>query len=175
MLRAAFLLCIVLGSIRTSLAQIPAGGQVKVNFIYNFAKFVTWPSGTFPASSDSFALCAYGKNSVTKALQQYVQGKTVQGRKVAVKAVVNISDARACQVLIIGPLKKGQLNDLLESLQGVPVLTVGETPGFTQAGGIINLIEESDQLRFDVNDVAARKVRLTISSRLLSLAKRVID
>jgi len=174
-LRLALLVCLALGIPSNGLSQAASEYQLKAEFIYNFAKFVVWPPATFPTPSDSFGMCVYERNPISAVLERDMQGKTVQGRRIAVKTVVNIGEARACQILFIGQIKKATLNDLLKDLQGAPVLTVGEAPGFTQAGGMINLAVESGQLRFVVNNGAARKVGLKISSRLLSLAKRVTD
>lgn len=174
-LRLALLVCLALGLPSTGLVQAASEYQLKADFIYNFAKFVVWPPATFPTPSDSFGMCVYERNPISAVLERDMQGKTVQGREIAVKTVINISDARTCQILFIGQLKKGQLKDLLEALQGAPVLTAGEAPGFTQAGGIINLVVESNHLGFVINNATARAEGLKISSRLLSLAKRVTD
>jgi hypothetical protein len=60
---------------------------------------------------------------------------------------------------------------VLHSLKGMPILTIGETPGFAKRGCIINLIVEDNKVRFEVNLDAAKQADLTVSSRLLALAK----
>ncbi len=50
------------------------------------------------------------------------------------------------------------------------LLTVGETPGFLEHGGIINLVEVQGRIRFEINQEAAKRAGLTVSSRLLRLA-----
>ena len=55
----------------------------------------------------------------------------------------------------------------------LPILTIGETPGFAARGGIINLTLEDNKVRFEVNIGAAKQANLNISSRLLALAKIV--
>ena len=65
------------------------------------------------------------------------------------------------------------LSDAIQMLKGVPVLTIGETPGFARNGGIINLILEDNKVRFEVNVAAAKEADLNISSRLLALARIV--
>jgi hypothetical protein len=48
---------------------------------------------------------------------------------------------------------------------------VGETKGFADLGGVINLTLDQDKLRFEINLDAAMQTRLKISSKLLALAK----
>ncbi|MCX5637000.1 MAG: YfiR family protein, partial [Planctomycetota bacterium] len=55
-----------------------------------------------------------------------------------------------------------------------PVLTISEMEGFIEKGGMINFITEESKVRFEINDSAAKKSGLQISSKLLSLAKKVI-
>ena len=64
-----------------------------------------------------------------------------------------------------------RLGEAIQLLKGVPVLTIGETPGFAKNGGIINLILEDNKVRFEVNVQAAKDADLNISSRLLALAR----
>ncbi len=44
---------------------------------------------------------------------------------------------------------------------------------FTQNGGIIRLLVESDRLRFEIDNGHAQKAGLALSSQLLMLARRV--
>jgi hypothetical protein len=63
----------------------------------------------------------------------------------------------------------------LEAVRGLGVLTVGETPDFIAAGGIVGFATEQGKLYFDVNLDAAKEARLKISSILLSLARHVLN
>jgi hypothetical protein len=53
-------------------------------------------------------------------------------------------------------------------------LTISDTPGFVQAGGIIELKLRAGRIRFDINQGAARQVGLKLSSQLLKLADEVL-
>jgi hypothetical protein len=50
---------------------------------------------------------------------------------------------------------------------------IGEIAGFAKRGGIINLVLEDNKVHFEVNVEAAKEADLTISSRLLALARIV--
>lgn len=165
----------VLGGAQVAKPQAIQEQQVKAAFLYNFAKFVEWPPQTFATASDPFVVCAYGKNPVYDALKQGVEDKTVQNRTISVKAVTTPSDAKACQVLYFDQAATEHLSEMLPALQKAHVLTVGETNDFTKGGGIIGFVVISSQLRFTINNAEAGKSGLSISSRLLSLAKDVKD
>ncbi len=51
------------------------------------------------------------------------------------------------------------------------LLLIGEAEYFSQRGGILNFFIEKNKLRFEINLDAATRVGLTISSKLLRLAR----
>ena len=58
---------------------------------------------------------------------------------------------------------------------GVPILTVGEGARFLQQGGLISFVLEDNRVRFDVNKSAVDRAGLTVSSKLLRVARNVED
>jgi hypothetical protein len=56
----------------------------------------------------------------------------------------------------------------------MPVLTVGETTDFLDAGGIVNFVF-GETLQIDINAGAAARAHLKIRSSLDALARRVIN
>jgi hypothetical protein len=60
-----------------------------------------------------------------------------------------------------------------ETIKKLPILTVGESDDFLDHGGMFNLFFEDKQLRFEVNPATAENAKLTVSSKLLRLAKKI--
>ena len=44
--------------------------QVKAAFLYNFAKFVEWPPGTFANATDPIGICIVGQNPFGSMLEE---------------------------------------------------------------------------------------------------------
>ena len=65
--------------------------------------------------------------------------------------------------------------EILQHVQGRPILTVGDSEGFCEAGGVINLVRKERHVQFQINSDAARRAGLKISSQLLKLATIVRD
>ena len=82
-------------------------------------------------------------------------------------------DGQNCQIIFISSSEKSRLPEIFENLKSARVLTVGETQGFANGGGIINFVEENNKVRFEINADSARRTGLSISSELLKLAKLV--
>ncbi len=147
--------------------------QVKAAFVYNFAKFVDWP----PERADArqpVVIGVFGKDPLGPALEQIVQGKTINQRPLVLLRSTHVPDVRACHVLFISPSERKRLPEILETLDGSATLTVSELDDFLQLGGMINLVLNDNKVRFEISEAAARRTRLRISSKLLSLASRVV-
>ena len=142
---------------------------MKAAFLYNFAKFVEWPGDP----DASLILGILGDDPFGAAIDQLVAGKTVNGRALAVKRLKWGQDLRQCQILFISSSEQKRLPQIIASLRGASVLTVGETDAFLSSGGIIRFVLEGSKVRFEINAGAAEQAHLKLSSKLLALAKNV--
>jgi hypothetical protein len=147
--------------------------QVKAAFLFNFAKFVEWPADAFVGPEAPLVVCVMGKDPFGESLDQVVRGETVNGRPLAVRRTRQILEARSCQIVFLAESERGRQNELLSSMDGASVLTVGEDDGFLSSGGIIRFVLEENRVRFEVNLAAAEANRLKLSSKLLRLARSV--
>jgi hypothetical protein len=145
--------------------------DVKAAFLYNFMKFVDWPPSSFQDPSTPVTLCIMGRDPFSPALEAQLTTKTIKERRVVVRHVDSIQQAQSCQVLFVSSSEAAGTPELLRSLHAKPVLTVGETAGFANQGGVIELSLDRDRVRFDVNAKAADTAGLKVSAKLMSVAK----
>ena len=148
--------------------------DLKAAIIFNFAKFVEWPPGAFANDSAPIVVGIVGDDPFRGSLDA-VGGKSVNGRVVTVRRLNAGQDLRSCHVLFVSSSEKRHLPQIVTSLDGASVLTVGEMDGFANNGGMIKLKMEENKVRFVINAGLARRARLKISSKLLSLATEVIN
>jgi hypothetical protein len=144
--------------------------RVKAAFLLNFTKFIDWPVSDPPATDTPFAICISGDDPFGAVLDQIVEGETVGNRKIVVRRLHGESP-RACSLLYVS----GNQKDVSQILKGIGpgVLTVGEGDSFLDEGGMIAFIIENRRVRFNIDQAAARKSGLRLSSRLLSVARSV--
>ena len=147
--------------------------QVKAAFLYNFAKFVEWPPGTFANPQEPIGICIVGQSPFGLALDDTVRGKKIGDRAFAVRSVPDTQQATRCQIVFICASERKRTRALLDALKGAPALTVGETDDFTALGGIIGFKLDGTRVRIQVAVDVAEHTRLRISSKLLSLAEIV--
>jgi hypothetical protein len=152
-------------------AQQPSASAVKAAFLLNFTKFVTWPASAFENAQSPLAICLLGEDPFGRALDELVEGETVDGRRLMVRRIDHAPEPKACQVLYVNG-QPGVLGEILGSLPA-GVLTVGDEQGFLRDGGIIAFVIDHRHVRFDINQRAAARASLTLSARLLNVARSV--
>ena len=140
--------------------------RVKTAFLYNFARFVTWPRATLQDRPE-FTLCITGSDPFGPQLDE-LTGKAVQDKTLVVRRLSSLAMVDDCQLVYIG--ENAELTEILLLLGGQPVLTVSDTAGFIEEGGIIQFMVIQNKVRFRINVAAANAAGLNISSKLLSLA-----
>jgi hypothetical protein len=151
-------------------AQTPSEYEMKAVFLYNFAQFVEWPPEPSGMPDPGFVICVVGQDPFGESLDGAVSGKFINSRSVTLRRIRRASEAKACQIAFISSSERRHLRPLLDSLDGARVLTVGDTEGFGEQGGMINFTLEESRVRFEINVEATQRVGLKLSSKLLALA-----
>ncbi len=160
--------------------------EVKAAFMYNFLKFVDWPEEKMARSGNQVIIGIIGEDPFGAAADIF-KDKKVEDRDVVVKRFEGIEQLKkkadkdkqlealkTCHLLFICPSEQKQANEIIDIVGKNGVLTVGDTDGFIESGGIISFMLEENKIRFDINLTAAEKAGLKIRSQLLRLAKKVI-
>ena len=166
LLAGALVLALVRGVV---LAQDVTEPALKAAFIYNFARFTTWPSD-LPAT-DSFVICVLGDAAVRDALSRAVAGRQLMERPIAVTPVAAAAPKRACRILYVSGVPVREAADVVGDLRDEPVLTISNIEGFASAGGMTQFFFEHGQLRFRIHNESAKRAGLQISSKLLIMAR----
>ena len=147
--------------------------QIKAAYLFNFLKFVEYPNESFMDPLAPIVIGVIGDDPFGNALPQVVIGKTVQGRDLVIHVYRIGEDLRGAHILFISASERKRLPMILSSLRGSSVLTVADTEGFLEAGGMIQFLSENDRVRFAINVDATSRAKLKMSSKLLSLARAV--
>jgi hypothetical protein len=146
---------------------------VKAAFIYKFANYIEWPPSAFPAANSPLVIGVAGGDEIGAELERLVPGRTVNGHPVSVKRVKEGEPIRGVHVLFIGR-DQAALAQLLRSAQQQSVLTVTDTDRALEMGSAINFVPAGERIAFEVSLDAAEKTGHKISSRMLSVARRVL-
>ena len=169
---AAFTVFVLCGV--TARMQNVTEPSLKAAFVYNFAMFTEWPPDALPATA-TFTMCVLGDVPVGDALERTVKGRLLSGRSISVSRVEIDGALRSCHLLYVSDVTAAQIAAILTAVRDAPVLTISDVDGFARLGGIAHVFVESGKMRFDVNLDPARRSRLQVSSKLLTLAAHIHD
>lgn len=164
-------------SSKTFLAQAkdPTEYEIKAAFLLNFAKFVEWPSDAFANDIAPINLCVIRYDPFGSALDDTIRGKIINNRQLLARRISELPDLKSCQMVFVSDREDKRLPEILGSAKGSNALIVGESEDFAERGGSVQFYLENSRLRFAVNVDAVQRARLTVSSKLLMLAKIVHD
>ncbi len=145
---------------------------MKAVFLFNFTRFVDWPE--IPARAGSpLVIGVLGQDPFGTALDAVVKGEGVAGRRLVVKRIERVEDAVECDEIFVAASEEPRLGRILEVLDGKPVLTVSDIPGFAARGGMIGLVPSDGRVKIQINPGEAKAAGLRISSKLLRPAEIV--
>lgn len=163
-----WLLAAVVLSMSTARAAGVGEYDLKAAFLYNFAVFTEWPEQT-PAGMN---VCVLGTDPFGSALD-HLKSKQVRSVPVVVQRITGTENIRGCHVLFISASERERLTQILDAARTLPVLTVADMKDAASNGVMIGLVMQEQRVTFEINVMSARAARLSISSKLIKLARNV--
>ena len=147
--------------------------RVKAAFLYNFAKFVTWPDQVFPAADTPVVFCLAGEDPFQELLDTTTKERKVEGRQIEIRRLTVDAPLAGCHLVFSSETDGTRVAHVLQRATGAGALTVGEAEEFLPRGGMIRLLVEEGKVRFDISTRSAERAGLKVSSQLLKLARNV--
>jgi hypothetical protein len=171
-LLAAILLVFPAAALPAQPKVIDQEWYLKAAFLYNLGTNVRWP-----VPFATFHIGVLGQDRFEGYLQK-MQGLTVHTKPVVVHCFASMADYQPCHILFISPTgAKGReqetarqrLDAALKQIADKPVLVVGDGEGWATQGAIIGFVVRENRLHMEINNEAAKKAGLDISSKVLDL------
>ena len=148
--------------------------NVKAVFLYNFSKYVTWPAVAIGERSPAeVRICVTADDEFFGLLKTAVEGEAIDGKPLLPVALTGLDEARTCQILYVGDGRTADARAWLTAVRDTQVLTVAD--GAMTDEPVIAFVRDDNRLRFDINRAAASRHGLSVSAKLLRLARQVRD
>lgn len=143
---------------------------LKAGFLYNFAQFTTWSV----RPDKQLHLCVLGPDPFGAALDS-IDGKDIAGNRLVIHRMRSTETAvRTCQIIFVTDAEvDGFMARVGADSPHTGLLTIADREGAARAGVVIGLTLEERRLGFEFNQQAAERNGVTISSKLLRLARKV--
>lgn len=148
--------------------QDDTNAKIKAMFLYNFTKYIEWPSAY---KEGNFVIGVLGNNANLMAeLNKMAAQKTAGTQKFEIRSLSSVDGASKCHIVYIQPDKGGELPEVIGKLKGKSALIITEKPGLARQGAAINFVVQENKTKFELNKGNAEKYNLKVSSNLASLA-----
>jgi hypothetical protein len=150
--------------------------RVKAEFIERFTHFVDWPPGALEPANQPFVVCVIGESPLTSYLERMARDRRIKERRIDLRRIKAPADGAACHVLVIGAGERPRLRQILNSITGRPVLSVGDAEGFAKEGVLINfVVDDEGRVRFEICATELKRSGLKINVQLLRMARVVVE
>lgn len=146
--------------------------NLKAAFVFKFCEYVSWPESSFRNDSSPIVIGVAEDSEGSLPIFRSISDNYKGSRPYSVQSVSVSDDLSRLHVLFLPSGLKGSLGDYIGNTLNLPVLTITDE---IQSGkiGIINFQIVNNRIRFDISKVRAEKVKLKLSSQLLSVAHKV--
>jgi hypothetical protein len=143
---------------------------LKAAYTLHFLNLIRWER---PEKSLDF--CVFGVSETGERMLVTLHDKTVHGQSIRARRVLrDAAERQPCDALYIPESYASFTPALLKHYETSATVTISDSAGFVNAGGVIGFVIVDDRLRFDVNERAAGKKHLKISAKLLELARSIV-
>jgi hypothetical protein len=137
-------------------------------FVFSIAKYSQWPAA---GAGNQFVIAVLGKTKLYDELVTSSANHTINGMKVSVLLVDDVSEIKQPQMVLVSDSKSSVLPDLLKATANQPVMIVTEREGLHKKGaGVSFFVNDAGKLNFDLNLTEMNKRTITLSKNLTSLA-----
>lgn len=167
---SVILLLPVLALTGTQPGGVATEAEIKAAMVFNFTRFIEW-GGTKGDARLPLIIGVAGDDSIHDAVEELLRTPS-GGRAVELRSIRQPSDAETCHLVFLGGKWKKRVPELAGFVRR-GLVTVGDGEGFLDSGGAIGFIVDGNKLRFAVSLAATGQAGVTVSSRLLRLAKEV--
>jgi hypothetical protein len=162
------------GGAVTAQSDEQAEYRVKAAFVYKFGEYIQWPDDSFASAKSPITVGVIGADKLVDELMRITSGRSVGGREIAVRKLRPGDPVSDLHLLFVGRAGADRVADLLSGLKGRAVLTVTESDRAFSLGSMINFVVVDDKVRFDIALRPVEEGNIKISSRLLTVARKVL-
>lgn len=150
-------------------ANFQSNEKMKAIFIYNFLKYIEWPSDK---KTGQFVIGIKDAPNLYEEVLLIASIKKMYGNQpIVVKKVEELSDSY--NLLFVGKNFKGNLQTIATNTQANHTLLITDLPNSIKKGVCIELIIADTQAEFDINKRSIKECKLVVSQQLLDIARNI--
>jgi hypothetical protein len=146
--------------------------EIKALYIYNISKLTQWPDGV--VSSSGISICIVNQDDVYHSLLDRVSSLSGH-QEIKLVYVDQLGKLERCDVIFVGQYRGDVARRLSVLFRGKPKLLITDDLRVEREGVMIYMYNINDRMAFDIYVKNLQNSNLSVSSKLLRLADRVIE
>ena len=165
--RAQSAVCVALfGIVLSAATELPQPeDELKAAVVMSFLRYAEWPQPL--PGNNAIVIGVVGRPSFAQVLRRTLEGKPVKERAIRILELKTPADAPSCQVIYFATDRAAEIRQGLLGTHPPHALTIGESKGFLDEGGAVNLLLVDGHMSFEVSREALERSGIVISSKLL--------
>lgn len=134
-------------------------------FIYNFIKYLEWPSG-----NENIVIAVWNNPAAANALEIMAKAKSTPSRQITVKQVSDEAGLMNAQMIFVPANSTNAFLKMVDKLRSKPIVVVTEEADMTEKGASMSFKKVSDKMRFQINNEILKSAGVKVSGTLDALA-----
>jgi len=151
--------------ISTNCFSYESEDKLKAVIMGKLAKYITWDT----EDSEYFVITIL-QNPFGDLLDKNYHDKKIKSKNVKINYINQPDELEFTHILYIPQVNQKQLEQILDKTQHKNILTISDSRGFAEKGGIVQVYFVSQKVKLKINLDLAKAENLMISSALLRIA-----
>ncbi|MEY3450854.1 MAG: hypothetical protein RL711_679, partial [Bacteroidota bacterium] len=168
LLKKSILILLILWS-HYNFANPHVNDKMKAVFIYNFLKYIHWPS---EVDNSNFVIGIKDAPGLYEELMLITKIKSAIGNHAIIVKKIDQFD-ESVNVLFVGNASSSNLGLLAEKSKQNHVLLISDIEGSIANGVCIELIIDTKKAEFDISKKHLKENKLSVAQQLLDMARNV--
>ncbi len=148
--------------------------KLKSVLLYKLTRFVEWPPLTrirqASGAAARFRICLLGRDDFGASLDA-LENLKVENTPISVARYTRSEDVDTqCQILFISASKQPFMASIIKRMAPYPMLTVGDSEGFAEHGGMVQFVLHEKKIGFQINLDQVDHCKLKIAAPLLQMS-----
>jgi hypothetical protein len=122
--------------------------KFKALFIYNFTKYIEWPS---EMGGNDFQIGVLGDRDILGHLNEIASKMKVGSKSIKVNFYTSVDEIPFCHIVFINATHTMDIPAYAKKTKGMKVLIIGDKEKAYQKGACINFIKKNGNLNYEIS------------------------
>ncbi|MDP2877054.1 MAG: YfiR family protein [Holophaga sp.] len=141
--------------------------QIKSQLIRKLLDYLDWPVSE---PGRPLIVGVLEPSNLDDHLSRDLDRLVIKGRPIKLRFFRNISQITQCDAVFIPDVSELDLEKILTILNGKPIVSIADTPGYTSRGVTVNLVVVNRKVGLEVNVTTLKSSGVTLSPQVLKNA-----